>query len=106
MMSLFKIALVNDFNTFANRDTQQRDLTLDPEAEQSFEMRLVQAALAKGSAEAQSVVSALLQAPEQLISLVFCKGEEAGLNRRIKRFFKGISASDHNVAAELKDLLN
>ena len=106
MMSLFKIALVNDFNTFAKRDTQQRDLILEPEIEESFEVRLAKAALTRGSDEAISVVNAILSAPEHLISLVFCNGEQAGLNRRIKRFFKGISASEHDIAAELKDLLN
>lgn len=105
LMALFKRAVANDWHTFSQKDTRIREVPL-PDEEEGYDYNagMLMAAIAQGSDELKTALSAILAAPTELLSLVFFDDDLVKINKRVKRFF-GISNSTRDIIGELRELL-
>lgn len=104
-MALYKIALVNDWNTLAARDGKARALAMpDPDTVITHNDGPLLATLRGASAELRTVLGLIAAAPHEVLEVIFAKGDDAHVNARLKRWGR-ISALDVNLVGELRELL-
>lgn len=118
MMSLFQRSVINDWNTFAQRDGRLRSLPLpEPEEEVDQNNGPFVTALNAASDELKLVITTVLNAPSEFVDMLF-RGVEytrsvdpttasiaaTTINRRIRRLL-GISKTDVDIIGELRSIL-
>jgi len=111
MMALFKLAVINDFNTASTKDSKQRPVALvDPDFQVQPNDSYFRAAMAFLSGEARTAVDAIMSAPAEFLDLLTAGAsiaDEAGaaqFNARCKRLLRLDKKAD--IAAEINDLLS
>lgn len=115
LMALYKTALLNAWNTFAEKDRRIRvtrdpdlldaaNMTCSPVAENDGPLAM---ALRGASAELRTVLHMIADAPTELLALMFpdaVEGDNVRLNRVLCRICK--IPSGHDIVAELRTLLS
>lgn len=103
-MSLYKVALMNDFNSFAIVDGRIRNLVAPPDAELiEHETGSIYASLCQASVELQTVLSMIAKAPSEMLAILLHPADSEVMSRRLARW-AGIKTR-HNLVDELRDLL-
>lgn len=105
-MSLFKLALVNDWNTLAAKDGKFRS-TEPPEMSERVEPAtgLLAARFADASDELQVVLAMIADAPADLLGILFSSNSPTLTNRKLCRF-AGIKYRSVDLCGELRALLS
>ena len=117
-MSLFKIALVNEWASISAKDSQMRSIPIaDPSEEIVYNDGELVAALSGASEELQILMRTIANAPAEFLGLLLAPPDDlhssdpalvqdaaSAYNRRIKRLL-GISKSAVDIVSEARALL-
>lgn len=107
---MFKLWVVDDFNTFARRDQKVRDAQASYEnlyrqrEEAHTGDALLYSALASASDELKQVMTIIAKAPAEFLGLLLRESDDISWSRRITRL-SGIKDVNANVIAELRTIL-
>lgn len=104
-MSLYKLALVNDWNTLSVADSRFR-ATVPPPSVDTIEppSGMLAARLHSASDELKHVLSVISEAPAELLGMMLGSTSERINNRTLCRW-SGIRHGEANILGELRDLL-
>lgn len=116
LMSLYKVAVINDWNTFARRDADMRSvidfrISSDEEREDAAPLPvptdsnqgMLAVRLAEASTELRAALTLLAKAPTEVLMTIFKDDARANVNRRLRRFCNIQSKVD--LLGQLREIL-
>ena len=103
-MGLYKVALINAFNSSAIKDGKIRNLIPPPEVETvEHETGSVYASLCQASDELQTVLALIAKAPAEMLGILLDPADSHTMSRRLVRW-AGVKTR-RNLVDELRELL-
>jgi len=109
MMALYQTALNRSWNTFSSRDphfrvvfAEREEMSID-EPETAWDMKLSKL-LSEVDAELKVAIIAIIEAPDEFLSIIFKGDDTKKITNRLSRMF-GIRAGDRDLVVELRSLL-
>lgn len=109
MMSLYQTALTRTWNSLSARDPGYRTSEFNPDLHTHNESEegggMLAVLFAQCDSELRDLTLAIVNAPAELLAIVFRDNDTSMITRRLSRMFR-IKAGKRDLVAELHDLLN
>jgi hypothetical protein len=109
-MALYQTALNRAWNTFSSNDphfrcifVEQEQMPIEEPAELAWDGKLA-ALVSQVDGELKQAIVAIINAPEEFLSIIFDGNDTQRSTRRLSRMF-GIKAGDRDLVVELRELL-
>ena len=110
LMALYQTALNRAWNTFSSKDphfrcifVEHEQIPIEEPAELAWDGKLA-ALVSQVDGELKQAIVAIINAPEEFLSIIFDGNDTQRSTRRLSRMF-GIKSGDRDLVVELRELL-